>query len=168
MPQVDDEKEDPARLNGAHESSEADTQINQSAEKDKSAENDDSAKLDESAENDDKTEMLTHKDNDGDDSNEKSNNSEMLKDKADNDLSNEKGDNSEQVNDEGDKDDGVSKDVQSEDSDTETFEDADVVIEENGVANKLREIITPDKDSTEDSEAFYDVGSDEEEKSKET
>ena len=58
--------------------------------------------------------------------------------------------------------------AQSDDSDTETFEDADVSMGETDIAGGKREMITPDKDSTEDSEAFYDVESEEEGKVKET
>lgn len=43
----------------------------------------------------------------------------------------------------------------SDDSDTETFEDADVSVGEIGVGSDKK--ITSDKESAEDSEAFYDV-----------
>ena len=63
----------------------------------------------------------------------------------------------------------VTKGAQSEDSDTETFEDAGVVVAENGIADNMREKITPERDSTEeDSEAFFDVESDADEKSTES
>ena len=58
--------------------------------------------------------------------------------------------------------------AQSDDSDTETFEDADVSMGETDIAGGKREKITPDKDSADDSEAFYDLESDEEGKVKET
>ena len=64
---------------------------------------------------------------------------------------------------------GKAKDLaQSDDSDTETFEDADVSMGETEIAGGKREKITPDKDSADDSEAFYDIESDEEAKLKET
>ena len=62
----------------------------------------------------------------------------------------------------------VSDTVQSDDSDTEAFEDADVAIEENGVSDRKREKVSSDKESADDSEAFYDVESDEDAKVKET
>lgn len=58
--------------------------------------------------------------------------------------------------------------TQSDDSDTETFEDADVKIEENGVEVGKKEKISPDKDSADDSEAFYDIESDDDTNLKET
>ena len=58
--------------------------------------------------------------------------------------------------------------AQSDDSDTETFEDADVSMGETDIAGGKKERITPDKDSADDSEAFYDMESDEDAKVKET